>query len=249
MVPKHDRQLIIGLQRHDVAINETVANLAFKNELNYKSEVVWLDHGAMFPLSEPGGVERVGDARAGAFAVQSYGQVRAAIGRLTKESRLYLVGHGDDSNQYVGGWTAAELAELLLQVGLREAKTVSLVACEAAGNRAVLYNQDTALGTFASQLATKLALGGVTTKLYARCYRVGVHRYRRRVRDWENPNEIIPHHEEFGYAKRTRATAIDPFVHKRQESKIRFDIGDGKLAVSMVNYPHAHGLDPVGFER
>ena len=103
--------------------------------------------------------------------------------------------------------------------------------------------------TFASQLATTLALRDVETKLYSRCYRVGAHAFRKVVPDWENPREKIPTGHKFAFAKRTRATANDEFVHKRPHSKIVFRIANGTIGRDWVDYPDAHGMDPVGFNE
>ena len=176
-------------------------------------------------------------------------QLKTAIARLTGKSRLYLIGHGDDTHLRVGGWSAAEVAKTLVDGGLRRVETVSLVACGAAGNPAVQWDQEEGAATFASQLATIFSMRDIETKLYARCYRVGAHAVRMIVPDWENPQERMHPGAQIAYQKRTRATADDKFIHKRPESKLMFRISPGSVEKSWVDYSGAHGDDAVGVHK
>jgi len=255
MANNHDRQLIIALEREE-GIVVTATNLAHKNHLapTFSSEILFLDRAASFdtamPSTDANKLQRDADPRAARHAVGAFGQLHAAIARLTENSRLYITGHGDETHQVVGGWRARELAELLCAAGLRRIRTVSLVACGAAGNAAVRWDEEAGAGTFASQLATIFAMSGqVETTLYARCYRVGSHAVPWHVPDPENPHEQIPLNKRFAFVKRTRATENDLRVHKRPGSKIRYVISNGKWVAEYVDYPIAHGMDSVFSER
>jgi hypothetical protein len=236
MAPTYDRQLIIGLER-DAAINSTARILAEKNKFapKFKTQVLWLDRATVLQEEAPAMPDSV--------------QLKTAIARLTGKSRLYLIGHGDDTHLRVGGWSAAEVAKTLVDGGLRRVETVSLVACGAAGNPAVQWDQEEGAATFASQLATIFSMRDIETKLYARCYRVGAHAVRMIVPDWENPQERMHPGAQIAYQKRTRATADDKFIHKRPESKLMFRISPGSVEKSWVDYSGAHGDDAVGVHK
>jgi hypothetical protein len=66
-----------------------------------------------------------------AFSPSMGKTLRAALKGLGPDSRLYLVGHGDWESQKVGYLSGPTMAKFLFAYGLRHARVISIVACEA----------------------------------------------------------------------------------------------------------------------
>ncbi|MCI0699991.1 MAG: C80 family cysteine peptidase [Planctomycetia bacterium] len=103
-------------------------------------------------------------------------KLTAALGKLDKHSRLYLIGHGNWKAQTLGGDTADTWATTLVNGGLPQIKLVSVTGCQAgrdlgsADDLRVLSSAD----SFASKLHAKLGALGVKVDLYARAYKVRI---------------------------------------------------------------------------
>jgi hypothetical protein len=59
-------------------------------------------------------------------------QLRAALGKLTRWSRVYIVGHGDWRSQCVGDYDGKLVAHLLWNNGLPQIDHITVVACSGA---------------------------------------------------------------------------------------------------------------------
>jgi Peptidase C80 family len=103
-----------------------------------------------------------------------------AIGKLTADDRLYILGHGRGASQLVGGLSGADCAKLLADSGLTAIKRISVVGCWSAGVSAIyplppVTLADVPARTFAQKLHWDLLkLHNVFTEVAARVTRVSV---------------------------------------------------------------------------
>jgi peptidase C80-like protein len=115
-----------------------------------------------------------------------------AIKALPKNSRVYIVGHGDAKPDEVGGWKHDEVAKLLKECNLTEDQTgvISIVACKAAlgplkqapeedrteGKFSTSHWEDDALDNFAAKFHHALGTGDkpVRCKVFGRVFNLQV---------------------------------------------------------------------------
>jgi hypothetical protein len=122
-MPEYDRQLILKFLtgRHGTG-DGAVRRNSWK--LKHKDSGI-KTHTAEVPFGRSGWIGKMMDRAADQ-------RVRAEIGKLTANSRLYLEGHGYWKARTLADWGPEDLADLLADYGLREVKLISLVACELA---------------------------------------------------------------------------------------------------------------------
>jgi hypothetical protein len=115
----YDKQLFVQVDMDYKAGQNRVGLEAKAGNKHMESATVWVNlreksEGFYHPL-EPTSSE----------------QLRAGLQGLTNESRLYILGHGDWKSQRVGELSGRTMARLLFDHGLRNARVISVVACEA----------------------------------------------------------------------------------------------------------------------
>jgi hypothetical protein len=207
---KYDRQLIVALL--DGPADAITAQQA--EDLNAKqrktpvpSEVVALGAGAA--AAGPGATGADAALRS---AMRGAGEVPLPV---SARSRVYLAGRGDWPRQTLSGWTAEQVADLLVRCGLTAARVVSVVADELGRDRGSAAAGDLREppDSFASRLHAVLSQShGIETELLARVY----------------PTAVVGAGPARG-TKRTLSaadTAADG-VHRRPHSKLRFTWRNG----------------------
>lgn len=92
-----------------------------------------------------------------------------ALAKLTKDSRLYLLGHGDWAQQKLGDWGYSNILNMLVDGGLAAVKLVNVVACQLARDKGTLDEQRLAASadSFASKLHSGLGTCGIKTEVRA----------------------------------------------------------------------------------
>lgn len=188
----YDRNLIIlllsGSQCDREAAKKNADNLEWKHP--FDTETVTYDHDSMLLKG---------------FSTR---EVQTAVAKLTKHSRLYLVGHGSADSKTVGGMTGSECAEFLDASRLTKVKRISVVSCYAGGNPSQLIYID----TFGENLAWDICRK-VDCDVVARTERTAVRDDGRKL---TQPDKDTPH------------------VHKRPGSKLLYQWNGHALTTSGV---------------
>jgi hypothetical protein len=114
------------------------------------------------------------DGQPGALAAKF--KLAAAVGKLDKNSRLYLIGHGNWQAQTLGGASADTWANTLIKAGLKAVKIVSVTGCQTARDfdTASDLRVTQSADSFAARLHVKLKELGCHTDLYGRAYKVRI---------------------------------------------------------------------------
>lgn len=100
-----------------------------------------------------------------------------ALGRLSRQSRLYIRGHGDYAAQKIGAWGANEVADLLAGHGLPAVSLISVTGCELGRDRGTANDNRIggSMNSFASHFHLRLKeKHGIRTVVYARVHCVAV---------------------------------------------------------------------------
>lgn len=141
-MPNYDREVVLAMLQGntgDAVVKDAAKHIKEKhvdpNALLtfYESDVVnHQDSNLMFKLEDTNGV----------------------INNLTKDSRLYIVGHGVSSGEKVGGLTGVEMANTLVSDGnMGKIKRISVVSCYGGGNQSDLLDFE---NSFAENLLKEL---------------------------------------------------------------------------------------------
>jgi hypothetical protein len=162
--------------------------------------------------------------------------LRTELGKLTRQSRLYLQGKGDWRRQTVGDWGGKAAADLLAGAGLSAVKVISIIAGEAGRDREETTESRTAEppDSFASWFHRRLKEGhGIEVDVLARVFKVAV----------------LP---EASGSNRGRKVTYEgdgaSALRHRPESKLRFTWADGRQVRSWVEYAsqkEPSGEDPL----
>jgi hypothetical protein len=153
-MPDYDRQLLVKFLTGDPSDN-AVKNAAWRAKRKVKTTGLKL-HTAEIPRGRSGVFGRLKDKSAEKH-------LRAELAKLTPASRLYLEGHGYWKTQKLGEWGAEEVADLLVECGLKQVAVISIMACEAAkaqkhtGHEVVGTAVENTLNSFAYQFHFLLA--------------------------------------------------------------------------------------------
>lgn len=137
--------------------------------------------------------------------------LQKVLEKLTTETRLYLIGHGDWVQQTMGGLGAEIWAKRMIACGLRKPpKVISIVGCNAAVDRglAVGHRLAESMNSFASQFHCHLKkLGGIEAFLFARPYTIRsysgaenkktTHKYEGPFKKDLSPKDDERHHGQF----------------------------------------------------
>lgn len=95
--------------------------------------------------------------------------------KLTADSRLYLQGHGNWKSQKLGDWGPVESADLLVGLGMKACKMISILGCELGSDRTapdsvrVLNSADSFASRFHKALKDRHR---IETEVYARIWPV-----------------------------------------------------------------------------
>lgn len=106
-------------------------------------------------------------------------KVKFALSMLFPPIRLYIRGHGGWKSQKIGGWSAAQVAELLKKSDLPQVLTVSVTGCQLGRDMASdsdAHRVQHSIDSFGSQLHQLIKDEcGIKTNLHARIYKVGTY--------------------------------------------------------------------------
>ncbi|MBC7844004.1 MAG: hypothetical protein H7099_16910 [Gemmatimonadaceae bacterium] len=187
------------------------------------------------------------DIVAGSNSVDVY-QTKALTKALTtvdRQSRLYILGHGDWKSQTVGGLNAEIWATRLIKCGLVVApKIISIVGCNAGRDLKAEISCRVAqsLNSFASQLHLKLKdPGGLETMLFARPYTIRAH--------YERGKEGKTTHRYDGNAPKPVLEKKDGELPHGEQRKLCFCWVDGQQARKWVVYGQKETLEDLQTER
>jgi hypothetical protein len=170
---KYDRQVIVrvftGIAADDQVIIDGAINLQKRAHGTHKPPGLQKANEVLTTV--------IVDYPAGADLEEKTTKLEQAFGKLTKKSRLYILGHGDWRAQTVGGVTALYCAATLAAAKLPNVKIISLVSCNAGRDQSTA--SDVRIAESANSFASKFhreikSFAGVTADLYARVYKVGV---------------------------------------------------------------------------
>jgi len=138
--------------------------------------------------------------------------------KLTAESRVYMQGHGDWKQQKLGDWGPVESADLLVALGMKAAKVISILGCSLGSDRTapdnvrVLNSADSYASRFHKALKTR---HGIETVVYARIWDV--------VPIGPLAKQVLGLEDEWLGRKTQNVDNIDGnFVHRAGNTKIRF---------------------------
>jgi hypothetical protein len=213
---KYDKQFIVQVDMDSVAGKNRTALEAKADKNDHSSTTVRIR-----PIEpSPGCYGGVSD--------KLLADLRKGLGGLTSNSRLYIVGHGDWQMQCVGALSGAAMAKLLFDHGLRHAKVISVVACEAArdiGLRNLPSRPPKLLAASADSFASKFHYAlNVTHDLnidvLARTLEVAA----------------LPSGYESNVGRKVTQSASGAMLHKATGSKVRFTMRGSQQIREVVKY-------------
>jgi hypothetical protein len=158
---------------------------------------------------------------------QKASDLNTALTWLTKNSRLYLRGHGNWQAQTVGGVDAQRWARTLLNEGLRDVQVISICACQAgrdlgsADTGRLMHSADSFAAKFHRHLRD---MANLEVALYARVYNVIV----RAGTGGFSVGEKTTGQQALGIAS----------TPDRAKSKLRFSWVNGRQIREWVDYQH-----------
>ena len=164
--PKYDHQLIVGFLsgQGDAIIKRSAATLTDRARAQHLDSPI---------------VEIVGSKASVAASVKT--SLGECLRKLTAQSRLYLMGHGDHELYKLGGWKGEDVADLLKECGLPNVAIISITGCKSSLGPLTMNQQtgklvDDAFQNFAARFHFALGTGEKPLKsvVYARVFNVQV---------------------------------------------------------------------------